>query len=102
MVEAREVRGPLQLPLLRQRAAAVRQCRGGSGEARRQEGLPLREQPFLREVGCQRRDSQTPARSGRGRRLHGGNARALPGAEGHRQETGKVQEVKWPLTSITV
>ena len=57
VVEARQVRGSLQLPLLGVGAGAVRRSRGGS-VARREEDLPLREQSLLREVGRQRRDDQ--------------------------------------------
>ena len=62
VVEAREVRRPLQLPVFRRRAAAVR--RGGQGSVTRsEESVPLREQPFLGEVGGQRRDPETRSRS---------------------------------------
>ena len=63
VVEARKVRGPLQLPLLGVGAGAVRRS-GRRGVTRREEDLPVREQSLLREVGRQRRDASRPS-SGR-------------------------------------
>ena len=84
VVEPRQLGGSLQLSLLGRGAGAV--CRGGgSGVARGQEGLRLRQQPLLGEVGRQRRDPQAPARPAAAGRVPRGVRRALSGPEGPRQ-----------------
>jgi hypothetical protein len=58
-----DVGGPLQLPVLGRRAAAVRGG-GRGGVTAGQEGVPLHQQPLLGEVGGQRRDPEARARAG--------------------------------------
>ncbi len=81
VVDAREVRGPLQLSVFGRRAEAVR--RGGRrGRRGSEEGVSLRQQSLLGEVGGQRGDPQAPARAAAARRIPGGVRRALSGPEG--------------------
>src|SRR5205085_691305 len=62
MVDAREERGSLQLSLLGRGAAGVFR-NGGRREGAGQEVVSLYEQPFLVEVGRQRRDVEGAARA---------------------------------------
>src|SRR5882762_2871111 len=84
MVAPREVRGSLRLSLLGRRAEGV-QRNGRRRPPARQEGVPLYQQPFLREIGRQRRDDQAAARRTDRRRLSAGIRRAVPRA-GRRRE----------------
>src|SRR6476659_1589582 len=62
VVEARVLRRSLQLSLFSRRAAAF--CRGRPGRGTGGgEGVRVREQSFLGEVGGERRDSETRSRS---------------------------------------
>ena len=79
VVEARQVRGPLQLPVFSGRAEGVH-GNGRRGQAARQEALSLHEQSLLREVGRQRGDDQAAARRAGRRRISAGVHRALPRA----------------------
>ena len=84
VVEPPELGGSLQLPVLRRGAGAFRRG-GGSSVARGQEGVPLREQPLLGEVGRQRRDPEAPARAAAAWRISRGVRGSLSGSEGHRE-----------------
>src|SRR5262249_37441551 len=85
VVEARPVRGSLQLPVLGQRAGPDRRRRR-RGVTPRQEGLPLYEQSLLGEAGGQRRDDQEEAPPAPARRISGGVRRGLSGSERDRQD----------------
>ena len=57
-----------------------------AGVARGEEGVSLRQQSFLGEVGRQRRDPQARSRAAAAGRIPAGVRRALPGPEGARQD----------------
>ena len=74
------IRGPLQLPVFGRGAPA--DCRGRApGIARGEEGLSLRQQSFLGEVGRQCRDPETRSRPAAAGRVPAGVRRSLPGPE---------------------
>ena len=82
MVEARQVRGPLQLPLFARWSSTRSSRRRKTRRASVKKAYCLRQQPLLREVGRQRRDHQGQARTETRRRIPGGVRAALPGPEG--------------------
>ena len=83
VVAPRQVRRPLQLPLLSRGAERV-QRNGQRDAAAGEENLPVHEQSFLRQVGGQRRHDQASARRAGSRRLLRGIHHALPRAARHR------------------
>ena len=80
VVEPRTIRGPLQLPVFGRGAPADRPGRT-PGIARGQEGVSVREQSFLGQVGRQCRDPQTRSRPVAAGRVPAGVRRSLSGPE---------------------